>query len=300
MSRASSISAKQTYTMTRVCRVWGVARSTVYHQLSQFDSSEQKEKQRPGPQGACTDSKLKDHIQSVIEESNFYGEGYRKIWAKLRFKGIRTSPRRVLRVMRENGLLAHKRTSMHPGPKTHNGSIIPDDQNEMWGTDMTKAHTIKDGWVSVFGVVDHFVADCLGLHAAKPGNRFEALEPIRQSVKDVYGGFAQDVALGLTMRHDCGSQYTSDDFQDELDFLGIKSSPAYVRSPECNGCIERFFRTLKENLLWIQEFEDIDHLNQALQEFKHLYNTQWLIARHNYKTPSQVRERRLASFNEAA
>jgi transposase InsO family protein len=73
-----------------------------------------------------------------------------------------------------------------------------------------------------------------------------------------------------------------------------------VRSPECNGCIERFFRTLKENLLWIQVFEDIEDLNQALQEFKHLYNTQWLIARHNHKTPNQVRERRLASLNEAA
>lgn len=300
MSRASSISTMQSYTMTRVCRVWGMARSTVYHQLSQADSSQQKEKQRPGPQGSCTDSELKDHIQSVIEESSFYGEGYRKIWAKLRFKGIRTSPRRALRVMRENGLLVHQRTSMHPGPKAHDGTIIPDDINEMWGTDMTKTFTRRDGWVSVFGAVDHFSAECLGLHAAKRGTRFEALEPIRQGVKDNFGVFAEDIALGLTMRHDCGSQYTSDDFQDELAFLGIEASPAFVRSPECNGCIERFFRTLKENLLWVQEFEDIEELNEALQEFKGLYNSEWLIVRHNYRTPNQVKEQCIASLKEAA
>ncbi len=56
----------------------------------------------------------------------------------------------------------------------------------------------------------------------------------------------------------CGSQYTSDDFQDELDFLWIKSSPAYVHFPECNGCMERFFSVLKENLLWIRVFEHIE------------------------------------------
>jgi transposase InsO family protein len=202
--------------------------------------------------------------------------------------------------MRENGLLVHQRTSMHPGPKAHDGSIIPDDINEMWGTDMTKAFTRNQGWVSVFGAVDHFSAECAGLHAAKRGTRFEALEPIRQGIKDNFGVFAEDVALGLTMRHDCGSQYTSDDFQDELAFLGIEASPAFVRSPECNGCIERFFRTLKENLLWVREFEDIEDLNEALQEFKERYNSEWLIARHNYRTPNQVKEQCMASLKEAA
>ncbi len=46
----------------------------------------------------------------------------------------------------------------------------------------------------------------------------------------------------------------SDTFQNELTFLGIESSPAFVRAPEGNGCAERFIRTLKENLLWVQTF----------------------------------------------
>ena len=49
-----------------------------------------------------------------------------------------------------------------------------------------------------------------------------------------------------SVRHDHGSQYMSDHFQKEIGFLGVKSSPAFVRAPEGNGCAERFIRTLKE------------------------------------------------------
>jgi putative transposase len=53
------------------------------------------------------------------------------------------------------------------------------------------------------------------------------------------------MAGGLLARHDHGSQYVSDYFQDELKFLGITSSPAFVREPEGNGVAERFIRTLR-------------------------------------------------------
>jgi putative transposase len=51
-------------------------------------------------------------------------------------------------------------------------------------------------------------------------------------------GFAKDIACGLALRHDHGSQYVSHDFQKELRFLGIEGSPAFVRAPEGNGCAE--------------------------------------------------------------
>jgi putative transposase len=54
-----------------------------------------------------------------------------------------------------------------------------------------------------------------------------------------FGGFATAVARGLKLRHDHGSQYMSDHFQKEIAFLGIESSPAFVRAPEGNGCAER-------------------------------------------------------------
>jgi transposase InsO family protein len=64
----------------------------------------------------------------------------------------------------------------------------------------------------------------------------------------------------------------SDAFQQELAFLGIESSPAFVRAPEGNGCAERFIRTLKENLLWVRTFDTVEDLRQALLVFREVYS----------------------------
>lgn len=72
----------------------------------------------------------------------------------------------------------------------------------------------------------------------------------------------------MKLRHDHGSVYMSDDFQSEIKFLGIEPSPAFVRQPEGNGCIERFFRTLKEQVLWVRRFRDLEELRAALIEFR--------------------------------
>lgn len=92
----------------------------------------------------------------------------------------------------------------------------------------------------------------------------------------------------------------ADDFQKELRFLGIESSPAFVRAPEGNGCAERFIRTLKENLLWVRTFDTVEELRQALLEFRKAYNATWLIERHGFKPPSAVRQEQLSTAALAA
>ena len=129
-------------------------------------------------------------------------------------------------------------------------------------TDLTTTIT-GEGQVAVFVAVDHCSAECIGIHAARRATRFEALEPIRQGVRRCFGGFAQGIGRGLAVRHDHGSQYMSDAFQKELAFLGIESSPAFVRAPEGNGCAERFIRTLKENLLWVRTFDTVEELRRG-------------------------------------
>ena len=145
----------------------------------------------------------------------------------------------------------------------------------------------------MFIAVDHYSAECVGIHAARSGTRFEALEPIRQGVRRCFGAFAEDAARGLAVRHDHGSQYMSDVFQTELRFLGIDSSPAFVRAPEGNGCAVRFIRTLKENLLWVHTFDIVEQLRRALLTFRDTYNATWLIERHGFRTPDAVRQRQL-------
>lgn len=169
----------------------------------------------------------------------------------------------------------------------------------MWGTDLTATFT-GEGQAAVFIAVDHFTAECVGIHASARATRFEALGPIRQGVRRHFGGFAKDIARGLAVRHDHGSQYMSDHFQKEMAFLGIESSPAFVRAPEGNGCAERFVRTLKENLLWIRTFKRIKELRQALLEFRETYNTTWLIERHGFVSPAAFRQSQLQPVAKAA
>jgi transposase InsO family protein len=119
-------------------------------------------------------------------------------------------------------------------------------------------------------------------------------------VREHFGAFAKGIAAGLQLRHDHGSQYVSHDFQAAIRFLGIESSPAFVREPEGNGCAERFIRTLKENLLWVRPFATVEELRLALQAFKDLYNQSWIIARHGYQTPAQVRAGQIAAMSMAA
>ena len=133
----------------------------------------------------------------------------------------------------------------------------------MWGTDMTQTVTLAEGVAHVFVAVDHCNSECVGIHADKSANRFQALEPVRQGVRQHFGAIGKDVAAGLTLRHDHGPNYMSDDFQDEIAFLGIEASPSFVRQPEGNGVAERFIRTLKENLLWVQRFETIEELRHC-------------------------------------
>jgi len=104
----------------------------------------------------------------------------------------------------------------------------------------------------------------------------------------------------LTPRHDHGSQYRSHDFQEEIAFRGIESSPAFVRAPEGNGCAERFVRILKKNLLWVRTFATVEEVRQALLEFKRTYNENWIIQRHGYKTLAEVRLEQSSALSLAA
>jgi putative transposase len=296
MSRTVSPASGRPYGLAVVRRVWRLARSGVHRRRAPAPSAPPR---RPGPVGPMPDADLVTASRAVLAASPFHGEGHRKVWARLRHDGIRTSRRRVLRLMREHGLLAPSRVGAPRGPRSHDGTIIPETVDTMWGTDLTTTWT-GEGLAAVFVAVDHCSAECIGLHAARHATRFEALEPIRQGVRHHFGGFARKIARGLALRHDHGSQYMADDFRKEIAFLGIESSPAFVRAPEGNGCAERFIRTLKENLLWVRTFDTAEELRQALLEFRETYNATWLIERHGFRPPAAIRNERLPTAARAA
>ena len=296
-----SASLNRVVPLNRVCTITGVARSSVYF-ARRADVCTLPTPPRAGRSGKhwLSDDELVMHIRDVLAGTPFLGEGYRKVWAKLRFGGIRTSPGRVMRLMREHHLRAPVNFGAPKGPQSHDGTIIPPAPDMRWGTDLTGTWTSQDGNVSVMLAVDHHTAEILGIHAAQRASRWEALEPVRQAVRRCFGAIRKNVAAGLELRHDHGSQYMSFHFQQEIEFLGIKSSPAFVRAPEGNGCVERAIRTLKEQLLWVKTFDTVEELRRALLEWAELYNERWMIQRHGYISPAQRRREHYAATEKQA
>ena len=122
MSRATSPVSGKPYGLATVCRVWRLARSGVYrHQAPPPDMPPG----RRGPRGPMSDHDLTTAIRAVLEATPFHGEGHRKVWARLRFAGTRTSLRRVLRLMRENDLLAPGRVGSPRGLETTMAPSFP-------------------------------------------------------------------------------------------------------------------------------------------------------------------------------
>ncbi len=158
----------KTYPLTLACEAYRVPRSTVYAWQRTRNTPSRPLRKR-GPRTRWSDEELLVAIREVLRTSPFLSEGHRKVRVRLRPLGIRAGKNRVLRLMRENGLLApHRRRHAH-GDRAHAGSIVTEQPNELWGADATRFYTRKDGWVWFFGAIDHFSQDIVGWHVAKKG-----------------------------------------------------------------------------------------------------------------------------------
>jgi len=228
---------------------------------------------------AFDEATLLAQIRAVIAESPFHGEGHREIWARLRaLKHVRTSKRRVLRVMRAAGLLAPARQPEPVVERPHNGTILTAQPNVMWGPDATATVTVPDGQVTVFAAFDHCTAECVGSHAAVHGDRLEARTDPTRRARTLWrdrsrGGRG---TRGAARSRECGSErglWRGAGVSRHDPFAGIRPTA------RGNGCIERFFRTSKEQLLWVRHFSNVEELGQGLLAFKERYNQEWVTER---------------------
>jgi transposase InsO family protein len=275
-----------------ICDVYRVPRSSVYAVTAPPGTATLTTK--PGPKTRQSDTEVVEAIRAVLAACPFHGEGYRKVRARLAHRGLHLGGKRVLRLMRSHGLLAPRRLGPPNGNPAHDGTIITDRPDVMWGTDATRFYTEREGWCWFFGAIDHHLDEVVGWHTVKLGDRWAALEPIRQGVRHAFGRFGKDVARGLAIRCDWGPQYIADAWINEVKWLGCTISPSYVGEPECNGVAERFMRTLKEQCIYLHQFASLEEAQRIIGEFIARYNAEWLIERLGHRTPAQARADALA------
>lgn len=291
MSRETSAGTGKPYGLKRVCRVLQFPRSTIYAQEQRKSAMVVPlHPRRRGPKPKMSDADLLAAIRADLQASPFTGEGHRKVWARLRIlRDIRVARARVLRLMREHALLSPHRRPQGEAV-VHDGSIQTSRPNEMWGTDGIRIETVDDGWVWVFSAVDHFDACCVGMHAVKIGNRFAALQPIAQGLLAEFGATGADAGRGLRLRMDHGTQYTADDFLNQVRFWGIAPSFAFVAEPQTNGVAERFNRTLKEQAIHGRVFKNVEELRAAVTAFADRYNRHWRLEKLGFMSPREARQ----------
>lgn len=291
MSRGISEGTGQPYGLERVCRVLEFPRSTIYAQRARESAKVVPlHPMRRGPKPKMPDADLLAAIRADLEASPFTGEGHRKVWARLRIlREICVSRARVLRLMREHALLSPHRRPQR-SPVLHEGSIQTSRPNEMGGTDGIRIESVDEGWVWVFSAVDHFDACCVGIHAVKTGNRFAALQPIAQGLQAEFGATGADAGRGLTLRMDHGTQYTADDFLNQVKFWGVAPSFAFVAEPQTNGVAEQFNRTLKEQAIHGRVFRNVEEVRLAVTAFKDRYNCHWRLEKLGFRSPREARQ----------
>ena len=277
------------YPMRLIFKVVGYSSSTWYENPTPKTG-------KRGRKPKHSDEEVLQEIKEEIKKSTFNAEGYLKVkkrMGKRKINALVAGKARVNRIMRENNLLSPYRRPGETNKREHDGTIITDAPNVMWATDGKRFWIDGSGWHWFFGVIDHFNDEIISWHIARKGNRFAAMEPVRAAVRRTFSTVDKDVCRGmnLQLRSDHGSQYDSADFLNEMKFLGLEMSKAFVRSPQCNGIIERFHRTLEEQVLQTETFSSFEEAYNSINQFINDYNTDWIFHRLEYCSPVEYREK---------
>lgn len=250
----------------------GVARSTVYY------ASKPRSVQPPDPQ-------LTELIRTVINEHPTYG--YRKVWAVLRFgQKVVVNRKTVHRIMRKNRWLVHQRPSRSK-PRVKQSRSRTDQSNRRWAMDITHIDCGQDGWAHLAAVIDCADREIIGWSFAFRGRAREAEEALEEACVRRFGGRIPR-SHSLTLRSDNGLVFMAKHFRQTVKRYGISQEYITPYTPEQNGMIERFFRSLKDECVYQHHFQSFEEAQAAITRWIRYYNEHRPHQALGYRSPSQV------------
>lgn len=281
------------YSKRLILGVTGLSSSTYYDNRHKVIS-----KRRPGPKPKYSDQQVLQEVVDYLKAPIFYLEGYKKIHKRLVKRGITVAKERLRAIMSKADLLCHQKKRSHVKTGEHDGTITTNRPNELWGMDIKEFRT-SIGKVYFMGVIDHYNSEIKGWHMDIKHTRMQVMYALRNAVRNEFGSVVKDVCKDsqLSIRVDHGSEFDCKDYDRELLFLGIHKSSAYIRSPQCNGVIERFHRTLKEQLIDIYSVDDLDKAREKVKAFIERYNQHWMLHRLGLQSPLEYKSNDVPSGN---
>jgi putative transposase len=213
-------------------------------------------------------------------------------WLQYR-EGLLVNRKRIHRLMRENGLLVeqvrHKalRTSQRGKPK----ATRPD---QYWGIDMTKFLLGPLGWCYLIVVLDWYTKEIVGWNLSLRAKTSEWKEALDGAFCEKFPWGVRD--QGLNLVSDNGSQPTSVAFMKDTAELGINQIFCSYDNPRGNAETERVIRTIKEEVLWLNDFGSFEEARAAIGAWiGEDYNRLYVHSALGYRSPEEFRRQWIQS-----
>jgi putative transposase len=277
---------KAEFPVAALCRVLEVTRQGYYAYAAREPSAR-----------AASEAALEASVRSAFEASRgTYGSP--RVRAQLERDGVRTSKRRVERVMRGLGLVARRprrfiNTTVRDGTHRVEPNILRRDftashPNERWVTDITYVQT-DEGWAYLAVILDLCSRGVVGWSLDATASARLPIRALEMAVTH------RRPPKGLLHHSDRGCQYTSAEYRTKLAALGIEVSMSRKGNCWDNAVAESFFATLKAELVHKHRWTTRNELRSAVFEYiESFYNRRRLHSSLGYRTPAEV-EQQLAA-----
>ena len=262
----------------RICAVLGVSRSSVR-------PKSMREKREPE-----IDEVLAERIHQLIQRYPTFG--YRRIWALLRYcEGVVVNRKAVYRILKLKRWFVHQR-SVTPRPRVRGKRSISQRSDERWAMDVTHVYCGRDGWAHLAAVLDCHDREILGYEFALRGRAKEAERALEEACIRRFGTL-RPAGKTPVLRSDNGLIFQSRRFRAACRDYRLKQEFITPYTPEQNGMIERFFRSLKEECVWQHNFRSFHEARIKIGNWIRWYNEGRPHQALGYLSPKKYRAQQL-------
>ncbi len=238
------------------------------------------------------DDVLAEQISELKKEHPFWG--YRRIWAWLRYReGQQINSKRVYRVMKERGLLCPKKLKRTLAEREPKSKPKARRSGELWGTDMTKIRLEDGSWGYIVIVLDWFSKKLVGLDVSGRSRSEDWLRALDEAANTEFVNGIK--GSGIRLVSDNGCQPTSNAFHKYCCNTGIEQVFTSYNNPKGNAETERMMRTMKEELLWLKDWKNLEEIEQSLRHWQKDYNENYLHSSIGYRAPQEIHQIRAAA-----
>ena len=242
-----------------LCRVLGVARSSRYrHQADDQRSA-----------AAPDERELLVRIKHLIEQHPT--SGYRRIWARLRCGDqVLINRKQGSRLMQAQGWLIWQRPAA-PTPHVKRKKRVATHANERWARDATHSDCGTDGWAHLIAVIDCYDRESIGYAFALRGRTNAAERAVELACLARFGTLRPHGEPPI-IRSDNGLIVQRRRLREAWRFYRLQHEFITPYTPEQNGMIERWFRSLKEACVWHHQFRTFAEARAAIARWIRWYN----------------------------